>query len=182
MRVGVFIERDGILNDVRLANQHPLGPRTIEQLRIREEAIPLLYRLRDIGMVVVATTNQPGLSDGSTSRSELDLVHKRLMATFPINEILVCPHAELDRCSCRKPRPGLLIEAGFKHNLRLDRSFVISDRWQDAEAGRTAGCTSVMIESPWVGHGHRDFQVADLAEAVEKVLHVHAGNHRLIFA
>ena len=100
-----------------------------------------------------------------------------------LDEILVCPHDETDRCPCRKPKPGLLVEAAFHWKLNLDRSFVISDKWQDAEAARTAGCTSFLLESPWIGKVHRDFLVPDLKSAVEKILILKAskgGSHHLI--
>jgi phosphoglycolate phosphatase-like HAD superfamily hydrolase len=66
------------------------------------------------------------------------------------------------------------LEAGFKWGLDLDRSFVISDKWPDAKAAQIAGCTSVMIQSPWVGNDHHDFVVEDLKAAVAKILHLHA--------
>jgi hypothetical protein len=64
------------------------------------------------------------------------------------------------------------MEAAFKWHLDLDRSFVISDKWQDAEAARTAGCTSLLIQSPWVGSVHRDFLLPDLNAVVEKILYL----------
>ena len=65
---------------------------------------------------------------------------------------------------------GLLIEAGFKWHLNLDHSYVISDKWQDAEAARTAGCTSLLINSPWIGDVHHDFILPDLTAVVDKIL------------
>jgi histidinol phosphatase-like enzyme len=64
----------------------------------------------------------------------------------------------------------LLVEAAFKWHLDLDRSFVISDKWQDAEAARTAGCTSLLINSPFVGKAHKDFVLPDIGAVVEKIL------------
>jgi len=87
-----------------------------------------------------------------------------------LDDLLVCPHDETDRCPCRKPKPGLLVEAAFTWHLDLDRSFVISDKWQDAEAARTAGCTSLLLQSPWVRTVHRDFVLPDLEAIVTKIL------------
>ena len=69
----------------------------------------------------------------------------------------------------------MFAEAGFKHRLALDRSFVISDKWQDAEAARAVGSTSLLIKSPWIGSAHHDFVLPNLATAVEKILHLRAG-------
>jgi phosphoglycolate phosphatase-like HAD superfamily hydrolase len=63
-----------------------------------------------------------------------------------------------------------LREAAFAWHLNLDRSFVISDKWQDAEAARQAGCTSLMIASPWLGSAHHDLILPNLESAVGKIL------------
>jgi phosphoglycolate phosphatase-like HAD superfamily hydrolase len=68
----------------------------------------------------------------------------------------------------------MFLEAAFKWSLDLDHAFVISDKWSDAKAAQIAGCTSVLIDSPWVGRDHHDFVVADLPAAVNKVLSLHA--------
>jgi len=170
MKLGVFIERDGVLNLVKVERQHQVLPSTLEELRLDLAAAPLLEKLRTAGLVLIATTNQPGLSRGYQNRRELDRMHDRLRKVFLLDDIMVCPHDETDRCPCRKPKPGLLVEAAFKWHLDLDRSFVISDKWQDAEAARTAGCTSLLIDSPFVGKVHRDFVLPDLAAVVEKIL------------
>ena len=170
MKQGVFIERDGILNRVRVERQHQVSPLTVEEFRVNETLAPLLGKLKAGGLLLIATTNQPGLSRGYQSRRELDRMHDLLRRAVPLDDILVCPHDEIDRCPCRKPKAGLLMEAGFKWHLELDRSFVISDKWQDAEAARAAGCTSLLVQSPWVGNGHRDFVLPSLEAVVDKIL------------
>jgi len=170
MKLGVFIERDGVLNDVRVERQHQVSPLNLEDFRVNEHAIPLLKRLKTAGYMLIATTNQPGLSRGYQSRRQLDRMHEILREKLGLDDILVCPHDETDRCPCRKPQPGLLLEAVHKWHLNVDLSFVVSDKWQDAEAARTAGCTSLLIQSPWIGTVHRDFLVPDLAGAVERIL------------
>jgi D-glycero-D-manno-heptose 1,7-bisphosphate phosphatase len=170
MKQAVFIERDGVLNEVRVERQNQVSPLTLEEFKLNKEAVPLVKKLKTAGLVVVATTNQPGLSRGYQSRRELDRMHDLLRRTFPLDDLLVCPHDETDRCPCRKPKPGLLVEAAFTWHLDLDRSYVISDKWQDAEAARTAGCTSLLLQSPWVRTVHRDFVLPNLEAIVTKIL------------
>jgi D-glycero-D-manno-heptose 1,7-bisphosphate phosphatase len=170
MKRAVFIERDAVLNQVRVGQQHQITPLTLEEFKANQESVEPLARLKNAGFLMIATTNQPGLSRGYQSRRELDRMHEILRRTFPLDDIMLCPHDETDHCPCRKPKPGLLIEAAFKWHLDLDHSFVISDKWQDAEAARTAGCTSLLIKSPWVGKGHHDFILPDLTAIVEKIL------------
>jgi len=170
MKQGVFIERDGILNSARVERHHQVTPLTLEEFRVNESIAPLLGKLKKSGLVLIATTNQPGLSRGYQSRRELDRMHDLLRRALPLDDILICPHDGVERCPCRKPKPGLLLEAAFHWKLDLDRSFVLSDKWQDAEAARQAGCTSLLLQSPWVGDGHPDFVLPDLEAIVEKIL------------
>ncbi len=179
MKLGIFIERDGVLNRVRVERQHQVTPLTLDEYHINVGARGLLQKLKDAGFALIVTTNQPGLSRGYQSRRELDLMHERLRRSLPVDDILVCAHDEADYCPCRKPKPGLLIEAAFKWQLDLTRSFVISNKWQDAEAARTAGCTSLLIQSPWIGTGHHDFVLPDLTVIVEKILQLHTNKRAL---
>lgn len=170
MKQAVFIERDGVLNQVRVEKQQPIAPLTLEEFQLNKDLVPLVKKLKDANLVVIVTTNQPGISRGYQSRRELDRMHDLLRRTFTVDDLVLCPHDETDRCPCRKPKPGLLVESAFKWHLDLDRSFVIGDKWQDAEAARIAGCTSLLLKSPWVGTVHRDFLLPDFEAVVNKIL------------
>src|SRR2546425_10526892 len=78
MKQAVFIERDGILNQVRVERQHQVSPLTMEEFHINKVAVPLVKKLKAAGLLVIATTNQPGLSRGYQSRRELDRMHDLL--------------------------------------------------------------------------------------------------------
>jgi D-glycero-D-manno-heptose 1,7-bisphosphate phosphatase len=170
MKPAVFIERDGILNKCQVERQRQVAPLTCDQFHPNTGAAGLLQELKAAGLLLIVTTNQPGLSRGYQSRGELDRMHRVLRSTFIVDDLLVCPHDDSDRCPCRKPKPGLLQEAAYKWGINLSRSFVISDKWQDAEAARRAGATSLLLQSPWLGDVHHDFVLSDLPTLVEKVL------------
>lgn len=170
MKLGVFFERDGVLNQVRVECRRQVRPLTLEEFQINHEAAPLLHRLKAAGFVLLATTHQPGLSRGYQSRRELEIMHRLLRRRLPLDDILVCPHDETDHCQCRRPGDGLLREAAFMWHLNLDRSFVISDKWQDAQAAHRAGCTSLLLDSPWLGSAHHDLILPTLESAVEKII------------
>ncbi len=174
MKQGVFLERDGILNEAKVERQQQVSPLTMEDFRVNSEALPWLKKLKTAGFVLIATTNQPGISRGYQSRRELDRMNDSLRKSFPLDDVLICPHDETDCCPCRKPKPGLLVEAGFKWHLDLDHSFVISDKWQDAAAAKVAGCTSLLLESPWVRTVHRDLLLPDMGAIVDKILSLQA--------
>jgi D-glycero-D-manno-heptose 1,7-bisphosphate phosphatase len=169
MKSGVFIERDVMLNLATRGGQQKT-PFTLEEFYINESVLVPLQRLKSAGFLLLVTTNQPEISRGNLSRRELDWMHTMLRARLPIDDIYVCPHDEADHCPCRKPRPGLLLEASFKWHLELGHCFVIGHRWHDADAAHVVGATSVMIQSPWIGRGHADVVTPDFTAAVEKIL------------
>ena len=182
MRVAVFFERDGILTLPKVERTFQVVPKTVEELEINKAALKPLQQLKDAGFMLIATTNQPGISRGYISRREVDRMHELLQRVFPLDDLLMCPHDDFDRCPCRKPKPGLLREAAFKHQISLDHSFFISDKWQDAEAAHNAGVTSLLVKSPWNGSGHVDFVLPDIASAAAKAIQFHAGLFESIHA
>jgi D-glycero-D-manno-heptose 1,7-bisphosphate phosphatase len=176
MKLAVFFERDGLLNRVKVERFQQISPESLGEFHLNPEALEPLQQLKDAGFLVLVTTNQPGLSRGTLPRRELDQMHQMLRRHLPVDDIFVCPHDEADRCPCRKPKPGLFLEASFKWKLDLDHSFVVSNKWQDAQAADVVGCTSMLLRSPFNGNCHRDFIVPSLVEAVRKILQLHAHN------
>ena len=170
MKNAIFLERDGILNLTRIERQTQATPLTLGEFEVNPAAVALCQHLKESGFLLIATTNQPGLSTGTLSRRELDRMHAQLRLALPLDDIMVCPHDAADNCPCRKPLPGLFMEAAFKFHIDLERSFVISDKWQDARAARAVGCTSMLLQSPWVGSGHHDFVLSSLSAIAGKIL------------
>lgn len=179
MKAAIFLERDGILNLARVERNQQLPPLTLEQFQVNAKAIAPLLKLKSAGFRLIATTNQPAMSHGNLSRWEMDRMHDILRRAFSLDDILFCPHAEDEFCPCRKPKPGLFSEAAFKWHIDLERSFVISDKWQDAEAARAVGATSLLVKSPWIGDGHHDFVLPDVKAIVEKIGQLQSSAHTL---
>lgn len=182
MRAAVFLERDGVLAQAVAGNGGT--PTRLEDFKVQEAAEAALQPLKEAGFLLFATTNQPGVTEGAPTRRELDLMHALVQRKLGLTEVLVCPHTADDQCPCRKPQPGLLREAARRHGIDLDHSFVISDKWVDAELAEAAGATSVLIRSKLNGSVHHDFVVDDLAAAVAKILEVakELGTLRLLSA
>jgi len=173
MKAAVFIERDGILNLCETAKGQQVQPLRLEQFKVNPEAKPLLAELKKAGLLVIATTVQPAPAKGLMSRNELDYMHAALRRQMPVDDLFTCisddPHHP-----CYKPQPGLFLEAAFKWGIDLDHSFVISDKWQDAKAAQIAGCTSILVRSPWIGNDHHDFVTESFPAAVAKVVQLHS--------
>lgn len=175
MKTAIFFERDGILNHWSQFNGRPKTPTQPNEFQVNTSLIPDLLELKEAGFLLIATTNQPGVSTGTIHRGDLDRMHRKLMETLPLDDIFTCPHDPADECPCHKPRTGLFQEAAFKHHIILEHSFVVSDKWQDAKAAQYLGCTSVMIESPWTGKNHYDIMLPSLDKVAARIL-LYTGN------
>jgi len=169
----VFLDRDGVLTEPVVVAGKPYAPETIAQIRLYPEAPLLLGRLKELGFLLIVVTNQPDVARGTLTPTDLAQMHDVLTSSLPLDDILVCCHDDSDRCECRKPKPGMLLEAVRKHRIDLRASFLIGDRWRDVEAGAAAGCRTVEIDRgyrerrPAVG---ADAQVGSLGEAVEWII------------
>ena len=95
-----------------------------------------------------------------------------LLEALPLDEVVVCPHDDGDDCKCRKPKPGMLVEAARRRSTDLSASFMVGDRWRDVEAGKSAGCRTVFIDRgyPERRPDGQDQTVRDLAEAAAWIL------------
>ena len=142
----VFLDRDGVLNQAIVCNGKPGVPATLREFVIFPDAPARLEELRQRGFMLVVVTNQPDVARGRQSRENIEEMHTVLRKALPIDDILACFHDDADDCACRKPRPGLLLEAQRKHGIDLSRSFLIGDRWKDIDAGNSAGCRTVLID------------------------------------
>lgn len=180
MRSAVFFEIDGVLNLSPVEDGVQVSPQSARELRTNDQAVEAAEDLKAAGYLLIATAHMPDLSRGLVCRREHDEMLAVLRETFHLDDILICPHEEADECPCCKPNAGLLTEAGFKWHLDLDHSFVISDKWQDAEAARQAGCTSLLLRSPWIEGGHRDIVVRDVAAAAHRIVQLHSNKRALV--
>jgi D-glycero-D-manno-heptose 1,7-bisphosphate phosphatase len=172
-RAAIFLDRDGVLNRAVVRDGRPHPPADIHELEIPDDAREALRRLRCAGFALVCVTNQPDVARGAQRREVVEMINAALAAELPLDDVFVCYHDEADNCACRKPKPGLLIQAAEKHKLDLFSSYLIGDRWKDVEAGRRAGCVTILVGSGWsetpVGPGP-DRVTDSLAEAAEWIL------------
>jgi D-glycero-D-manno-heptose 1,7-bisphosphate phosphatase len=170
-RAAVFLDRDGVLNEVELRDGTPHPPAGVEQLRLLPGVVEGCYRLRQLGFALVVVTNQPDIARGKQTRDEVDRMHDALRARLPLDDIVVCAHDDVDDCPCRKPRPGMILDAATRLDLDLGSSVCIGDRWRDVEAGKRAGVMAIFVDR---GYGERrptdaDAVVASLPAAVEVI-------------
>lgn len=146
MRRAVFLDRDGVINRAMVQNGRPYPPLGLDELEILPGVPEAIARLRAAGFRLIVVTNQPDVARGKQTRKVVEAMHAVLQTQLPLDEFRVCYHDDADGCACRKPAPGMLQRAAKDANLDLGTSFMVGDRWRDIEAGRRAGCTTVLID------------------------------------
>lgn len=166
----MFLDRDGVVNKLIMKNGESLSPRQLDELHVVEDAKDCLYRLREAGFINIVVTNQPEIARGLLDRHVLDAMHKRLRSTLALDGVLVCPHDDRDGCSCRKPKPGMLLAAADQWGLDLAASFLVGDRWKDIAAGQEVGCCTILIDYPHNREVQADQRVESLTQATQFIL------------
>ena len=146
-RKAVFLDRDGVIVEALVRDGRPYPPSSLADLVIPAETKECLQRLKERGFLLLVVTNQPDVARGTLLAADLEIMHRHLRSQLPLDDILACCHDDADDCPCRKPRPGLIVEAARRYGIALETSFLIGDRWRDVEAGRNAGCTTVLIDN-----------------------------------
>jgi D-glycero-D-manno-heptose 1,7-bisphosphate phosphatase len=143
--IAIFLDRDGVIVESRHDPGGSSPPASVDDVAIPDGVAETLDLLREHGYVLVVITNQPDVARGTATRETVEAVNDHIRDLLPIDGVYTCFH-DGDGCPCRKPRPGLLLEAADDHDIDLDRSWLIGDRWVDIAAGRAAGVRTVLLE------------------------------------
>lgn len=172
MRHAVFLDRDGVLNDVLIRNGKPYAPLCLEELSINKEAYSALSQLKEEGFLLIVVTNQPDVSRGVALLDNVESIHQKLCAELPLDDIKVCYHDDKDQCCCRKPKPGLIQQAAKEHSIMLKNSFMIGDRWKDILSANAAPCKSIWLKSNYLERHPEtmDYTANNLSEAAEWII------------
>jgi len=182
MKRAVFLDRDGVLNRTYVhedGKTHP--PASPEEMEVLSGVQEACQALREAGFLLIVVSNQPDVARGTQSRAVVEAINEKLRRHLTVDEIRVCYHDNQDRCDCRKPKPGLLLEAAGAWGIDMSGSFIIGDRATDIEAGQKAGCKTVMINAAPLeaGRCRPDFQAASLSEAAEWILGLNRPGHQV---
>lgn len=175
MRRAVFLDRDGVLNRAIVVQGTPHPPANLAEFEVLPGVVQACTELREAGFLLIVVTNQPDVARGTQQREIVEAINRALFSAVPIDDIRVCYHDDQDQCSCRKPLPGLLIEAAKEWQIDLSASFMVGDRWKDIETGREAGCKTILIDCDYREAllSAPDHRVRSLAEAPDWILRQH---------
>ncbi len=161
---GILLDRDGVINReradyVKCWDEFELLPGALEAIR----------RLSTLSVPIAVITNQSAIGRGLADRHEIDAIHLRLSELVRrsggrIDGFFLCPHTPADDCQCRKPRPGLLLQAAERFRLDLSASVFVGDALTDYQAAVNAGCRSLLVRS-----GRRCAEIDRFATTVPSV-------------
>jgi D-glycero-D-manno-heptose 1,7-bisphosphate phosphatase len=166
----VFLDKDGTLVENLPYNVDP------QRITLAPGAIESVTRLAGHGYRIIVVSNQPGVALGYFGQADLAGVQERLQELLPaLDGFYYCPHAPGAGCHCRKPACGLLLRAAREHAVDLAGSWMVGDILDDIEAGRRAGCRTVLVdvgnETEWDLNARRypHNRVGGLAEAASLI-------------
>lgn len=169
----VFLDRDGVLVVPTFRNGRSYAPRSLEQFATYPAARSCLDRLKEAGFLIVVVTNQPDVGGGFLEREVVEEMHVRLRRELPVDLVEVCTHTSEAGCDCRKPKPGMILEASRRHGIDLGRSFMVGDRASDTAAGRAAGCRTAFLDLSYEAERppeNADFYGSSLPEITDWIL------------
>jgi D-glycero-D-manno-heptose 1,7-bisphosphate phosphatase len=146
VRRAVFLDRDGIINQSIVRDGKPYPPGSAAELEILPGVSAALVSLHKAGFLNIVVTNQPDVATGKQNIRIVEAIHRRLRLELVLDDIKVCYHTDADRCDCRKPNPGMLLEAAKDHGIDLRQSFLVGDRWRDVAAGQAVGCGCFFVD------------------------------------
>jgi len=177
-RRAIFMDRDGTINEMVYDETHGLldSPRRPEQVALVPGVAPFIRQAHAAGCLVVVVSNQPGVAKGTLTMAELEAVNQRLAELLACegarwDAIRCCPHHPSGRpgcvapfvrdCDCRKPQPGLLVQAAAELDIDLTQSWMIGDGLVDIQAGRRAGCRTLLLANLKIAEIERFHRMED---------------------
>ena len=182
----IFLDRDGVINVNRADHV-----KSWAEFEFLPGVLESINRLAKTDLPIFIVTNQAIINRGTITTATLDDIHGRMLAAIAaadgrVTKVYYCPHDNDEQCACRKPEPGMLLQAAAEYNIDLTRSFIVGDAWTDVQAGLAVGARSILVMT---GRGHGQFATCltqfavrfgaacDLADATDIILGALAGNH-----
>ena len=168
----VFLDRDGVINRATVRDGRPYPPATLKSFELLPGVKRTVQALRKAKFRVIVVTNQPDVSTGVQQLEVVEAMHQYLLMEGICDAVKVCYHIDEDNCGCRKPKPGMLLDAAQEWKLDLSKSFMVGDRWRDVAAGKAAGCYTFFIDYQYSEPtaDKPDSVVTSLEEAGEQIL------------
>jgi len=142
----LFLDRDGIINEIVMRHGVISSPRNTAEFVIRADFIEFYKRLESTSLNVFVVSNQPDVKRGGIAEADLGEIVDVMKQRFKFTEIVHCIHDDSDDCKCRKPKPGMITGFLEKYDLCADEAIIIGDSYKDILAGKAAGIGTVYLQ------------------------------------
>jgi D-glycero-D-manno-heptose 1,7-bisphosphate phosphatase len=144
-RPAIFLDRDGVINELVNRDGGRYSPRRLEDFKLFPWTLKAVNLLKNADFLIIVITNQPDISRGNMTHEALNEMHTELLRLAPIDAIYTCPHDARDNCNCRKPKPGMFLNASRDLNIDLSSSWTVGDRESDLIAGNIVGTRLIQV-------------------------------------
>jgi D-glycero-D-manno-heptose 1,7-bisphosphate phosphatase len=141
----IFFDRDGVINDVVIRGTVIASPRSVDELKLREDFVSFYQSLASAALNFFIVSNQPDVARRLMSPEDLNSITQNITAQANFREVRYCTHDDRDNCHCRKPKPGMITELLEKYNLSPDEAIIVGDSYKDILAGNAAGIGTVYL-------------------------------------
>lgn len=171
----LFLDRDGIFNEVVSRNGKLTAPRNWQEVRLHEGLKPEIFaQIKTLGFFLVLVTNQPDIERGLISQTFVEDVLSQYQKTYGLDALYYCPFANDDH-PMKKPNPGMFLQAAQDLSLTLSECFHLGDTVRDIGAARRCGCQSVLWQRPYNTHLVADKVVESWQEVVQILASTRSG-------
>lgn len=182
----IFLDRDGVINEN--SSEHI---RSWDEFHFIPGALQSIRELTETGLPIFVVTNQAAVNRGLMSLDTLSDIHNRMLSAVTtaggtITKVYFCPHDSHEHCSCRKPAPGMILQAAAEHDIDLSKSFLVGDAWTDVAAAVDAGVQAILLMTgrgrwnfvpSWDRFGLNFSAACDLADATQMIKSALDGHH-----
>ncbi len=168
----IFLDRDGTLNRAITGSSEKMirAPWWINEINFEPNLREAMMIFKDFGYTTVLATNQPDVYYGYLPRERWKKIFLAITKEARPDAVYYCWHTQAAKCECKKPKPGMLLQAAAIHRINLKKSWMIGDTEKDMLAGKRAGCRTILIRRPYnlenkEANDNADHVVKNLLEA-----------------
>ena len=172
-RPAIFLDRDGVIIVEKNFLRDP------EEIEFYPGAIEALKAIGDVYIKIVIS-NQSGVARGYFTSADVEKINDHISSILKMSGIGIdawyfCPHGPDDDCQCRKPRPGMILEAAEEFNINMSKSWIIGDKSSDIDAGRASGLNTILVKTGYGGSepgatvSKADYTASDISEAIKYI-------------
>jgi D-glycero-D-manno-heptose 1,7-bisphosphate phosphatase len=165
MKRALFLDRDGIFNEIVMRNGRLSCPRNWSEVR-HYNGLEDLKRIKKAGFLLIMVTNQPDIERGFITLEFTNELHRLYQTKYDLDAVYVCPFSSNSH-PMKKPNPGMLLQASEEHHISLPDSFFLGDSSRDMETAKRAGCKGIL----WSRAYNEDVEADFVIQSLEEVFH-----------